>query len=571
MLRLSRDTAVLALAPALGVVMTVTMAVPTPASAPVEQARQPRTAAVAPDGADARSGRPNIVVVMTDDMRVDDLRFAPHVRRLVGTHGLTFRNSFSPYPLCCPARASFFTGLYAHRHRVWSHREPWGYQVFDDSRTIATSLSAAGYQTGFIGKYLNGYGRDTSRVSGTPSWSYVPRGWTDWRAAFENPGLPGIHGGTYNYFDTPYNVNGKVRNDFRGRYQTSVVGDFSVAMARRFASTRAPFFMSVNYVAPHHGTPVEPDDPDQMLDRNGDPVFFGTPARARWVKGRFDRVIRRAAGLPRGGGPAERSVADKPPRLRVLPEPTRRERRAMRDVTRQRAEAVYLMDQQVRRLIQTLKRTGEWQNTVFMFTSDNGYFLGEHRVRQGKILGHEPSLRVPFLVTGPGMRGGGPQGRFRSDPITTVDVAATIVDLAGARPPYAGDGVSRVPTMRRGDRGWRTPVLYEALHTGGQPGGGFDDPRTAIGVRTARYSMLIYRNGAELYDLVEDPLENQNRWDDRDYRAVRRVLRDVWWALKDCRGRECRTALPARLATGPGATRRLTNRYWRGVDRVYGW
>jgi N-acetylglucosamine-6-sulfatase len=567
MLRGSREKAALVLAPVLGAVLAVTVAVPTPASAPPQ--RTPTATAPADTG--ARDGKPNIVVVMTDDMRVDDLRFAPHVRRLVGKHGLTFRNSFSPYPLCCPARASFFTGLYAHRHRVWSHREPWGYQVFDDSRTIATSLHQAGYKTGFIGKYLNGYGPQASRVSGTPSWSYVPQGWTDWRAAFENPGVPGIHGGTYNYFDTPYNVNGRVRNDFRGRYQTSVIGDFSVAMARRFASTRAPFFMSVNYVAPHHGTPTEPDDPGRLLDRDGDPVHFDTPARSNWVKGRFDRVIRRAAGMPRGGGPAERNVADKPARLQALPEPTRRERRAMREVTRQRAESVFLMDLQVRRLVSTLKRTGEWRNTVFMFTSDNGYFLGEHRVRQGKILGHEPSLRVPFLVTGPGMRGGGEHGRLRFDPITTVDVAATVLDLASARPPYTPDGTSRVPTMRRGDRGWRTPVLYEALHTGGQQGGGFDDERTAIGVRTARYSMLVYRNGAELYDLVEDPLQNRSRWDDPEYRFVRRALSEVWWDLKDCRARECRPALPDRLAAGPGENRRMTSSYWRRVDRVYGW
>jgi hypothetical protein len=125
--------------------------------------------------------------------------------------------------------------------------------------------------------------------------------------------------------------------------------------------------------------------------------------------------------------------------------------------------------------------------------------------------------------------------------------------------------------MRRGDRGWTTPVLYEALHTGGRKGGGFDDVRTAIGVRTARYSMLVYRNGAELYDLVEDPLENRSRWDDRDYRFVRRALRQVWWDLKDCRGADCRIALPARLAAGPHKIRRMTTRYWRVVDRVYGW
>ncbi|HEX6150172.1 sulfatase-like hydrolase/transferase [Nocardioides sp.] len=520
----------------------------------------------------AKGARPNIVVVMADDMRVNDVRFAPNLRRLVARRGLTFRNSFSPYPLCCPARASFFTGVYAHRHRVLSHKLPWGYQTFDDSRTLATSLAEVGYQTGFIGKYLNGYGTHDSLVSGEPSWQYVPQGWSDWRAAFTNRALPEVHGGTHHYRDTPYNVNGTVDNAYRGRYQPAVVGDFSRAMARRFSRSRRPFFMSVNYVTPHHGSPRELDDPGYVPDRNGRRTDYVTPGRPRWVRGRFDRLITHAAGLPRNGGPAERNVSDKPALLRKFPEPTARERRAMREVTRQRAEAVFAMDVQIGGLIDTLRRTGEWRRTVFMFTSDNGYFLGEHRRRQGKLLGHEPSLRVPFLVTGPGMRGDGRAGRMRSDPITTIDVSATIIDLAGAAPPLVPDGASKVRVMRRGDRGWRTPVLYEALHTGpSDPAPGFDDERTAIGVRTARYSMLVYRDGGELYDLVKDPLQNHSRWDDPAYREVKQTLRQVWRDLKDCAGQECRAALPRSLAAGAGANRRMTAAYWRRLDRVYGW
>jgi arylsulfatase A-like enzyme len=437
---------------------------------------------------------------------------------------------------------------------------------------LATALRRSGYHTGFIGKYLNGYGPQRSRVSGVPSWRYVPRGWTDWRAAFENPFVNGIRGGTYYYFNTPYNVNGRVDNRYAGQYQTNVVGRFSTAMATRFGRSRKPFFMYVNYVAPHHGAPVEPDDPGTVRDRKGNTHDIGTPARPDWVKGRFDKVITRAAGMPKGGGPAEADVSDKAPYLRRLPELTRRERRAMREASRQRAESVYVMDNQVGRLVRTLKRTGEWRNTVLMFTSDNGYFQGEHRTRGGKILGHEPSFRVPFLVTGPGMRGADENGHKRYDPITTVDVSASILDLANARPPHAPDGESRVPSMRRGDQGWTAPVLYEALHTGGEKGGGFDDVRTAIGIRTARYSMLLYRNGSELFDLSTDPLQNHSVWRSDDYRAARRSLRAVWEEMKDCRGAECRQAvLPEALAADAAETRRLTRDYWRGVDRVYGW
>ncbi|QZY27646.1 sulfatase family protein [Nocardioides coralli] len=518
----------------------------------------------------AESQRPNIVVVMADDMRVDDLRFAPRLRRLVARRGVTFQNAFSPNPLCCPARASFLTGVHAHRHRVWSHERPWGYQAFDDSRTIATSLRRAGYRTGFVGKYLNGYGRQRSQVSGGPSYRYVPRGWSDWRASLENPGVKGIHGGTYYYFNTPYNVNGRVDNRYRGRYQTTVLGDFSVGMARRFGRQRNPFFMYVNYVAPHHGAPREPDDPGSVADRRGRRDYYSTPARPRWVRGKFDRVVTRAAGLPRGGGPSERDVSDKP-RFRTRLEPTRQERRALREVSRQRAESVFVMDQQIGRLVRTLKRTGEWSNTVFVFTSDNGYFQGEHRTRQGKVLGHEPSLRVPLLMTGPGFRGGRPHGRLRDDPATLLDLSATILDLANAKPPYRPDGSSRLTTLRRGDQGWSVPVLHESGWGGGARVNGFTDVRTSIGVRTARYALLRYRRGGELYDLSVDAVQNQSVWKDEDYRPVKRELLAVWRRLKDCVADECQQPLPDSLATDPAQTRSLTRSYWRQVDRVYGW
>ena len=164
-----------------------------------------------------RAGRPNIGVVMADDMRADELRFMPSLRSSVVRHGLTFQNSFSPYPLCCPARASFMTGRFAHNHKVYWHEEPYGYGAFDDSRTLATSLEAAGYSTGFVGKYLNRYGPARSLVSGRPSFRYVPNGWTDWRASID-PGGPGVRGNTYDYMDTAFNVNGRVDESHRVQY-----------------------------------------------------------------------------------------------------------------------------------------------------------------------------------------------------------------------------------------------------------------------------------------------------------------------------------------------------------------
>ena len=118
---------------------------------------------------------PNVLVIETDDMRWDDVRWMPNVRRLIQARGLSFESSFSPYPLCCPSRASFLTGRYAHNHEVLSHAEPFGFASFRDKRTIATVLQKAGYRTGLVGKYLNGYGQQALR-NGEPSLNYVPPG-----------------------------------------------------------------------------------------------------------------------------------------------------------------------------------------------------------------------------------------------------------------------------------------------------------------------------------------------------------------------------------------------------------
>jgi arylsulfatase A-like enzyme len=512
--------------------------------------------------------RPNIVVVMADDMRFTELRFAPTVRRLA-RHGVRFENSFSPFPLCCPARASFLTGRLSHNHDVYWHGAPHGYADFDDSRTLATSLKRAGYRTGFVGKYLNRYGPARSKVSGMKSYRYVPRGWTDWYAAFENPDEPGIHGGTYHYFNTPFTINGRVRNH-EGTYQARLTGRYTRTLVEKYHRRRAPFFLYVNYLAPHNGLPYEADDPRGVRDRRGHRVKVNTPARPRWVRGRYDRLIDRAAGVPRGGGPTERDVSDKPGYIRRRPELSRSVRGAAKELTRQRAEAIHAMDRDIARTVRLLKRTGEWRNTVFVFTSDNGYYLGEHRIPQGKVHGHEPSLRVPLVVTGPGLR----DGSRRFDPATTVDLAATVIDLARADPPRRPDGTSLLPTLRQGDRGWTRAVPIESSFGNRSRDSvyGARDYRFGVGIRTSRYTYIRLRSGRqELYDLARDPHQLRSVHRDPSYRRVRRALRRAQAAMVDCVGRGCRVRLPDRLDAGPGANRRTTRGWLADHHRRYRW
>ncbi|HEX4976508.1 MAG TPA: sulfatase-like hydrolase/transferase, partial [Nocardioides sp.] len=132
----------------------------------------------------AATARPNIVFIMVDDMRDDDLRFMPSTRATIRDRGVRFVNSFSPYPLCCPARSSVFSGQYTHNHGVYTVYADYGFHAFDDSRTLATMLDRAGYATTYLGKYLNRYGVDPPHgVSTGNSLRYVPPGWDMWRAS----------------------------------------------------------------------------------------------------------------------------------------------------------------------------------------------------------------------------------------------------------------------------------------------------------------------------------------------------------------------------------------------------
>jgi arylsulfatase A-like enzyme len=258
--------------------------------------------------------------------------------------------------------------------------------------------------------------------------------------------------------------------------------------------------------------------------------------------------------------------------MRWLPPIDAQENRAMLSLTRQRAEALLVLDRQIGRLVTTLKRTGEYADTVLMFTSDNGYFLGEHRMRQGKIWAHEPSLRVPFLLAGPGI----PRGT-RYDPVSTEDIPATILQLAHARSPYPLDGVSLVPSFRH-DRGWRVPVVVEGLEHArvlqraqarGRPG--FPTALTGTGIRTARWKYVRYVDGdGELYDLDHDPNELHNLYGRPRYAAVQRRLARLWAAYRSCSGASCRAELPGGLRVGPRALAGGTRHQQRLVEQTYG-
>jgi hypothetical protein len=400
---------------------------------------------------------PNILVVTTDDMRWDELRYTPNVRKYVTSRGLLFRNSFAPNPLCCPSRASFLLGQYSHNHRVYSHEVPYGFAAFDDHLTGRDRAQRGGVPDRAgrqVPQRLRQAAVEGDRRARRPPT--CPDGWTDWMVSIEKRwpvGSP-YRGGTYNYQSFTQNVNGKVVGN-RGTYSSVVVGDEVQSLIGKYDGTGHPWFIWATPVAPHLGGPAEPDDPKPYRTDVGTLSRFDTPPGPTGSRGKFDDVITRAPGVRPGGKPVEQDVSDKPEFVQKLPELVGAERRALVEVERQRAEALFAWDRQLGRIMQKLKDTGQYDDTVIVFTSDNGYFMGEHRQRSGKIKPYEPSLRVPLVVAGPGI----PHG-VRDAPITTIDLTATILDLASASLPDV-DGTSAVPTFAadrpvdraRGDRG----------------------------------------------------------------------------------------------------------------------
>lgn len=501
------------------------------------------------------SDRPNVLVMMMDDMRDDDLQFMPNVQRLIADQGVRFTNMFSPHPLCCPARASFVSGLYSHNHEVWSHKAPFGFRVFDDRETFPKWLHEnGGYDTAFLGKYLNGYGRQ-KRLDGSSSLRYIPPGWTDWRPSVDNvkeePEAKHLQGGTYRYFDTTLSDNGRLE-PHQGVYQTWLYSDITQEVIRKEARGPRPFFMQTSFAAPHVGSPKEKDDPKPYVRSDGWRQTWQNPARPKYVKGRFDHRIQR---IPPWIG--REDVADKPVFIRSQPPLVDVEREAVLEDYRQRVEAISVVDDEVANIIRTLRKTGELDNTYVMFTSDNGFFLGEHRRRQGKIIAYDPSLRVPLVMRGPGI----PKGEERRDPFLMIDFAPTILAATGVTTDQQLDGVSMLDTAKYGDQGWTRPILTE---TGPrelsddtlvrvkvmQRKNGPSSLRFSQGVRTGRYLYVEHASyDKELYDLRRDPKQLTNLVDRPRYDAVVGQLARILDRLRECDGTECSVPLPANLQT----------------------
>ncbi|MGH7710553.1 MAG: sulfatase family protein, partial [Gemmatimonadaceae bacterium] len=448
------------------------------------------------------ANRPNILFILTDDLDVESASHMPRLKALIADQGVTFSAAFATYPICCPSRASILTGQYPHNHQILFNVPPLGgFAKFRDrggeAATVATWLQAAGYRTALYGKYLNGYPANTPQ--------HVPPGWTVWHGTFDNE----------NYFNYRVNENGVVRQyaDGPADYETDVHAASIVRFLEEAESRDAePWFIYFAPYAPH-------GDPRLGLGQEG-PALPAPRHRAAFA----------TAQAPRTASFNEDDVSDKPPAIRLRARLTPGQIALLDHLYRERLRSLLAVDEAIERFVQTLTRLGELANTYIVFTSDNGYHLGQHRFMTGKFNIYEEDIRVPTFVRGPGV----PAKARRDHFALNIDWASTFAELAGAAIPPGVDGRSLVPLLRRDAPGidaWRQDFLVEIYRPAGEE---------VRALRTRSHMYAESSTGAvELYDLRTDPAQLRNLFAPRDSTAVAPFSARLK-ARAACAGASCR-------------------------------
>jgi arylsulfatase A-like enzyme len=414
--------------------------------------------------------RPNVVLVLVDDLEAADLRLFPNIWTQLVQQGTTFERFFVPNSWCCPSRASILRSQYVHSHGVLTNTAPeGGFAKFHSSdlerSTIGTWLKSAGYRTGLMGKYLNHYpGGETPRT-------YVPPGWDDWQVPVKR---------LYQEYGYTLNENGTLRE--YGYAPPDYLSDVLAAKARAFVSVdrREPFFLYLAPIAPHA--------PSNPAPRHAD-AFAGAMA-------------------PRPPSFDQEDLEAEPAWLKAMPRLDIDAIDRIDERYRARMRAMLGVDDLVGSLVRALSEAGRLANTYLFFASDNGFHQGGHRIPSGKTTAFEESVRVPLVVRGPGVR----QGASVTDLAASLDLGPTFAALAGAKVPEFVEGRSLVP-MLTGVRpaGWRRNVLIEFYRPADllPPSPRAVPPYRAL--RTERYTYVEYDTGErQLYDLAEDPFQMIN-------------------------------------------------------------
>jgi arylsulfatase A-like enzyme len=488
----------------------------------------------------AASSKPNIIMFTTDDQTVRDLAVMPKTQALIGSAGATFLKAFASDPLCCPSRVTVQTGEYAHNTGVLGNTPPaGGYSSFNDKNDLPVWLQSAGYRTIHIGKMPNGF---TDKGD-----TYVPPGWGPYAGGIgpaSKGEFYGFIGPPSDYTNFELDENGIPHQYTANDYSTDVYSEIAVDRINSHLThfPDAPLYMQVQFFAPH------------------DPA---TPAP------RYDGAFA-TAPLPIDPSFNEKNVKDKPGWIRGIRRFGTGLIAKIQARYQRRLETLLSVDDAVERIVADLASKGVLGNTYLIFTSDQGFMQGQHRLHQGKFVAYDPSTQVPLLIRGPGI----PAGSQPRALVWNGDITSTILQMAGASAGLPQDGQSILPFAADPARKSTRPILIET----GPPGSTFEPgvgtaasahrpvrlstyvknldldhsaqiARTITapryrGIRTGRYLLVKYSDGSrELYDLFHDPLEDHSIYKDSRYFPVRKFLQKKLKDLVQCRGSTCNTEI----------------------------
>jgi len=442
----------------------------------------------------AQTERPNIIFILTDDLDRRSSAHMPNLQGLLANEGVTFANYFNNVPVCGPSRASILRGQFAHNTQIHTNIPPdGGFERFRDlgheNSTMATWLQAAGYRTAMLGKYLNGYPVANQET-------YIPQGWNEWYAV--------MNGHFYNY---DINENGKIVS-YGSRpedYETDVLARHATDFIKR--NKAAPFFIYLAAFAPH-----SPNTPAPR-HQNAFPGFTA----------------------PRLPSFNEANVNDKPRWVRNLSLLNNSELATIDRNYRERLQSLLAVDDMIKSLIDTLAAVQELENTYILFTADNGFHQGEHRIPEGKNSPYDESTRLPLIMRGPGV----PKGKTLAHFAQNIDYAPTFAEWAGVRPPSFVDGRSLAPLLKDNPppiHTWRQDALIEHW---------LNNAFTIIppyqALRTAEYLYVEYNNGdRELYDTRNDPYQLRSLHATADPALLGQLAKQLD-ILRQCRGGGCLT------------------------------
>ena len=441
--------------------------------------------------------RPNIILVVADDLRADDLAAMPAVQALLVEQGIVCNQCVASAPGCAPARASILRGQYPHNHGVLrGSGRVGGFTRFqamgNEASTVATWLRDAGYRTALVGKYLNEY-----PLGAEPT--HVPPGWSEWAGATKG----GYHGFELNENGTL--VRYRKRD---GAYQTDVLADLAIDFIRRAELEPEAFFLLL--------TPRAPHGPATPAERHAG-EFAGTDA-------------------PRPPSFDADHLQDKPRWLRQAPALTDEQIAHVDATFRARQETLQALDELIGELVTELDRQGSLASTYIILTSDHGYHLGEHRIVGGKGTPYEEAIQIPLVVRGPGLA-----RRECAALASSIDLAPTIADWAGVEAPGFVDGRSLHPVLsgEQEPDSWRSAVFVQHHHNRPER---TDGPPAFRALRGDGLIYVEYADGwRELYDLEEDPHQLDNLATDVDDETLRSFAAGLA-SLAECAADRCREA-----------------------------